>query len=601
MPARSAACNRNPHRHSFSTERLPFDRKYAITPPYSMDLSGFDQTEKIGESSRAEIWKARQISLDRLVCLRMLKSQYASNPDEVKSFVEPARAAAKLKHAGLVQIYDVVANDSRCYIVMEYAPGILLSNALVNGSIPQRRAMQVARTIAAALDYAWRTSRLVHRNIKPSVIALDDAHTAKISDISLATIVDPQGHPMGKDDDTIKGTPNYIAPELVHGSGVIDFRADMYSLGATLYHMVTGVIPFAGIDQVAVLDKQVNDTIPNPRDVVPTILSGTAKIIQRMMMKNPLDRYHTWAEAMRDMDKIASGGFLVVKPLDGAPRPSTVADPFTPTDEKAERAAALQARAVPLVIRMLLWLVLLFALTVLFFHRLGLPVDQALGHYAALVVPTRPTPESAVAPRAGAAVPNVTVQQTPPAPNNAAALTPDEQALLRKTKENLAELLVERQTAKAAESLDWELRQAAVPLLRQELDALRSIVTAVAQLDRAVVQEFEAKVGKDVAVRLKNGVANIRLQAISGDTVCGAPVSEDGAVATNSVVFRISSVDPIERSRWLGAATTPDRSAMKFLLYMEGGDYESAAAFALNCGPLAEAFRAIVKRKQTVP
>jgi serine/threonine-protein kinase len=567
-----------------------------------MDLAGFDQTEKVGETSRAEIWKARQIRLERTVCLRVLKPAYASNPDEVRAFIEPARAAAKLKHSNLVQIYDIVEKDGQCYVVMEYVAGMLLSNVLVNGPVPQRRAMQIARAVAGALNHAWRTSRLVHRNIKPAAIALSDVNVAKIADVSLATTVDEQGCPAAKEQDTIQGTPNYIAPELVRGPGALDFRSDMYSLGATLYHMVTGVVPFAGVDQVAVLDKQVDSTIPNPRDVLPGISSGTAKIIQRMMMKNPLDRYQNWADAMRDMEKVAGSGFLVTKSADNVPRPSTVADPVSQVDEQAEREAALRDRPFPFLLRALLWLVLVSGLTVLFLYRLGLPVNDVFAHYASSAFGGRqgPTETVAVTPASAIPAPNPG-RGHPPTPAPEPRLTPGEQVALDKAREDLAALLVARQPAKALDRLQWELGQAASAPVRQELDALKPIIKAASEIDRTVIQEFEGRIGKEVTVNLRNGAFRLRLQAIAGDNVCGSPIANDGTVSTNLVVFRTTSMDPVERSKWLGAAPTPERGAMKYLLYMESGDYESAAAFALRCGPFAQAFAAIARQKQSTP
>jgi serine/threonine-protein kinase len=566
-----------------------------------MDLAGFDQTEKVGETSRAEIWKARQISLERTVCLRVLKATYASNPEEVRTFIEPARAAARLKHSNLVQIYDIVEKNGQCYVVMEYVAGMLLSNVLVNGPIPQRRALQVAKAVAGALNHAWRTSRLVHRNVKPAAIALSDVGVAKIVDVSLATIVDEQGYPAAKEQDTIQGTPNYIAPELVRGPGAFDFRSDMYSLGATLYHMVTGVVPFAGVDQVAVLDKQVDSTIANPRDVLPGISSGTAKIIQRMMMKNPMDRYQTWADAMRDMEKVAGGGFLVTKNTDNVPRPSTVADPLSQVDEQAEREAALRDRPVPLLVRALLWLVLVSGLAVLFLYRMGLPVGDIFAHYASAAGGRQGAGETRTAPPAQTGPAPDSGRLQPPAPAPVPQLTPDELAAIEKVREDLAALLVDRQPAKAHDRLEWELGQAASPLLRHELETLKPIIKASSEIDRNVIQEFESKIGKDVTVSLRNGTVRIRLQAIAGDNVCGALISEDGVVSTNLVVFRTTSMDPVERSKWLGAAPTPERGAMKYLLYMESGDYESAAAFASRCGPFAKAFGAIARRKQSAP
>jgi len=553
-----------------------------------MQLQGFDQIQKIGESSRTDIWKARQISLDRLVCIRRLRPEFASNPDEVQSFIAPAKAASKLKHSNLVQIYDVIERDGEYLIVMEYVSGMLISHLLVNGPVPQKKALMVASAVAAALDH-MRRSNLIHRNIKPAVIALDPVNTAKIADIGLATVVDPQGHTLGKSDGIVQGTPNYMSPEQARASEVLDFRSDMYSLGATLYHMVTGRAPFANTPPEAIIEGHLSGTVPNPRDLDASISAGTAKIIQRLMMKNPLDRYDSWTDAIRDMDKVAAGGFLLSTP--DTARQSTVADPAPAVNAAAVERAARTAEPFPLLVRGVLWLFLLLWLVFLFAHRLGLPV-QAVMFGSTPSTPVEPSPSPATAVTATVPPP------TPVEPLGGATLSENETRTLMSLQQETAEMLATRQYGRIDARLKAEFQQARNDAYRERVRELGQIARAVADTDRVVAEEFLAKVGRDITVRLDNREENLILQAMSGDKVTGIRITGGAPATSNTVTFMIPHLDPIERSRWIGAASTPERATMKCLLYMGGGDYESAATFAANCGPLADALKAIAEKKR---
>jgi serine/threonine-protein kinase len=554
-----------------------------------MELQGFDQIEKIGESSRTEIWKARQVSLDRLVCIRRLKQEFTANRDDVQSFLAPAKAASKLKHPNLVQIFDVIERDGQCLVVMEYVSGMLVSHLLVNGPVPQKKALQVAKAVASALDH-MRRSNLIHRNVKPSVIALDEINTAKIADIGLATVVDPQGHTLDKSAGLIQGTPNYMSPEQARGSEVLDFRSDMYSLGATLYHMVTGRSPFANMEPEAIIEGHLSGTVSNPRDLDPSISAGTAKIIQRLMMKKPLDRYASWGEAIRDMERVAAGRFLLTGAPDGQ-RPSTVADP-APTGN-AEEAARMAREAAPfsLLLRIAMWLVLAVWLVVLFAYRLGLPMHAIVTGPAPLVPPEPTRPANAV-------VSPTEAPKTTAGTDGASARSDAEARQIVSLRQEAAELLAARQFGRADARIKAELLQDGTGSYRAQVEDLRRIVHAVADTDRTVAEGFLSKVGRDVTVRVGGREENLLLQAMAGDTVTGTRITGGPPASSNTVTFKLSSLDPIERSRWVGAASTPERAAMKCILYMNGGDYESASAFAANCGPLSDALKTLADQKR---
>ena len=149
-------------------------------------INGFELIEKIGQGGMAIVWKARQLSLDRVVAIKVLLPEFASDPDETQSFLKEARAVAKLKHGSIVQVYDVAQESAAHYFVMEYVSGSTLLGALQgNGPMGSKKALAVALDVAAALDYAWNSAQIIHRDIKPENIMIDGDGSVKVADLGL--------------------------------------------------------------------------------------------------------------------------------------------------------------------------------------------------------------------------------------------------------------------------------------------------------------------------------------------------------------------------------------------------------------------------------
>jgi len=276
-----------------------------------MNIPGYEFLQKIEESATATLWRARQESLDRDVAIKILKPEFISHADEVQAFLREARAVAKLKSGNIIQIYDVAQHEDVLFIVMEAVNGHPLTTLLDLGDpLPQKRALSIALSVAQALSDAWSAEKLIHSNIKPGNIMIEKGGSVKVANLGMSAIA-------GDEPGMIVGTPNYMSPEQADASGRVDFTSDMYSLGAVLYHMVTGQVPFDNLDEEAVLRGQIEGQLSFPPELNPEITPPCAQLIARLMMKDPRKRYSDWQSVISDLAKLAAGKMIVTKPLAG--------------------------------------------------------------------------------------------------------------------------------------------------------------------------------------------------------------------------------------------------------------------------------------------
>ncbi|MDD4872570.1 MAG: serine/threonine-protein kinase, partial [Kiritimatiellae bacterium] len=206
-----------------------------------LQITGFEILECLGQGGMATVWKARQLSLDRIVAIKVLSSRMARDVADIERFLKEAKSAAKLKHSGIIQVYDVNAENNQYYIVMEYVAGYTVGDWLRRKSIlSEEDALLVVDSVADALDYAWNKESIIHCDIKPDNIIIDSDGTVKVADLGLARTISAMS--TRQEDEYVMGTPAYMSPEQARGDGDLDCRADIYSLGAMLYHLVTGKI-----------------------------------------------------------------------------------------------------------------------------------------------------------------------------------------------------------------------------------------------------------------------------------------------------------------------------------------------------------------------
>jgi serine/threonine-protein kinase len=270
-------------------------------------IGGFELLQKIGEGGMGTVWKARQISLDRIVALKLLSPEFSESAEFISRFRNEARAAAILTHRHIVQVYDAGKADDANYLAMEHVEGKSVRALVdVKGKMSETEALDIVLPVATALRYAFEKAQLIHRDIKPENILIDNDGVVKLCDLGLAKIITgPESLKLTRSGMTL-GTPFYLSPEQAEGRD-LDARSDIYGLGATLYHMVTGRAPFGDEATAVAMMKQVKETVPDPRQVQPQLSEAICMVMEKMMAKNRQDRYQNWAELISDLQLVRIG------------------------------------------------------------------------------------------------------------------------------------------------------------------------------------------------------------------------------------------------------------------------------------------------------
>ncbi|MEN6424414.1 MAG: protein kinase [Phycisphaerales bacterium] len=276
----------------------------AVPPP--RQIPGYELLGRLGAGAMATVYKARQVSLDRVVAVKILPKNSSQKPEFVQRFYAEGRAAAKLNHPNIVAALDVGRHGDTHYFVMEYVEGHTVYEHLVKeGPYSEAEALAIGIQVAAALEHAHHAG-LVHRDVKPKNILITKTGVAKLADMGLARAVSDR-EAAETEAGRAFGTPYYISPEQIRADMDIDYRADIYSLGATLYHMVTGKAPFEGPDVAAVLRKHLREPLVPPDHINPALTTGMSEVIELCMAKNPAKRYATTTDLIEDLQAVADG------------------------------------------------------------------------------------------------------------------------------------------------------------------------------------------------------------------------------------------------------------------------------------------------------
>lgn len=258
---------------------------------------------RIGQGAMGAVYKATQISMDRIVALKVLREELVADREFVRGFLNEARTAGKLNHPNVVRVHDFGEAGGVYYFSMEYVNGQTVEDILNReGRIPVRRALEMTRKVAEALDHAHGLG-ITHRDVKPQNIMVDRREQVKLTDLGLARA--SRGH--STETGPIMGTPYYMAPELARDRRC-DQRSDLYSLGASLYHMVTGRVPFDGADAIVVIGKHINEPLTSPRTLDAGVPAPVSDLIEQLMAKDPDRRPRTAAELIRKIDDVLQHG-----------------------------------------------------------------------------------------------------------------------------------------------------------------------------------------------------------------------------------------------------------------------------------------------------
>jgi serine/threonine-protein kinase len=272
----------------------------------SQQIPGFQMLDKLGAGAMAVVFKAKQLSLDRMVAIKVLPKRLSENPEYVERFYKEGRAAAKLNHNNIVQAIDVADANGMHYFVMEYVKGKTVYDDLSKGqAYSENEALDIIIQIGEALEHAHERG-LIHRDVKPKNIMITESGVAKLADMGLAREATDHEAAMSEQGRAY-GTPYYIAPEQIRGEVNVDFRVDVYSLGATLYHMVTGKVPFDASTPSAVMHRHLKETLVPPDHINTALSVGISEVVEVMMAKRKTDRYNSMTELLDDLRAVRNG------------------------------------------------------------------------------------------------------------------------------------------------------------------------------------------------------------------------------------------------------------------------------------------------------
>ncbi len=269
-------------------------------------IPGYKVLEKLGAGAMATVFKAKQLSLDRMVAIKILPRKFSSNPQFIERFYAEGRAAAQLNHPNIVQAFDVGQAGEFHYFVMEYVEGQTVHDLIVaNKRFNEQEALDIAISVGEAMDHAHMKG-LIHRDIKPKNIMFTPQGVVKVADLGLARAIGDK-EAAEAEQGKAYGTPYYISPEQIRGEMNIGPQADIYSLGATMYHMVTGSVPFNGKNPGEVMQKHLKAPLIPPDHANPKLKAGISEVIERMMAKSRKDRYKNCQELLIDLRAVRRG------------------------------------------------------------------------------------------------------------------------------------------------------------------------------------------------------------------------------------------------------------------------------------------------------
>jgi serine/threonine-protein kinase len=269
-------------------------------------IPGYKILGRLGAGAMAVVYKARQLSLNRIVAIKVLPKRFTENPEYVERFYKEGQAAGKLNHPNIVQAFDVGESGGYHYFIMEYVEGKTIADDLSAGKVfDEHEALEIIIQVAHALAHAHARG-LIHRDVKPKNIMIGKDGSVKLADMGLAretADIEAAQTEAGK----AYGTPYYISPEQIRGKVDIDGRADIYGLGATFYHMVTGRVPFMAEDSAEVMRKHLKEPLVPPDHINTSLSAGVSEVIEIMMAKRRENRYKNVEELLMDLEALRKG------------------------------------------------------------------------------------------------------------------------------------------------------------------------------------------------------------------------------------------------------------------------------------------------------
>lgn len=304
-------------------------------PPFGvipgLQLGDFTVEKLLGLGGMGEVWLANQESLHRKVALKVLAPELAGDEKFVKRFLQEVKIAGKLTHPNIVMAYQAGEQNGISYLAISFVDGKVLGESLIDEKpLSEHEALRITRDIAKALKYAWEKFHILHRDIKPDNIMLANDGTPMLMDMGISKITNENESLTMTG--TILGTPNYISPEQARAEQNLDARSDQYSLGATLYHMLTGQLPYTATSAMGILAQHLTEPVPDPKKVNPDVSQECQTLIKTMMAKKREDRFNSWDEVISACDHLLPNSMREITPL-----PDSMTSITAPEKKKSKR------------------------------------------------------------------------------------------------------------------------------------------------------------------------------------------------------------------------------------------------------------------------
>ncbi len=275
-----------------------------------MIIGDFTLVKKLGVGGMGEVWLANQTVMDRKVALKILSPALTKDADFINRFKKEVITAARLEHPNIVGAFHAgESEEGMFYLAISFVDGEELGERLKReGFIDEKEALKIIRDIAKALEYAWDSFQILHRDIKPANIMLEKTGVAKLMDMGIAKSLSGEDSSLTMTG-VIVGTPNYISPEQARGQLDIDFRSDIYALGATLFELVTGQVPFDAPTPMGIITKHLTEVLPSPHLINSNVSKQCDSLINIMMSKEAENRQDSWGAVISQIDLVLEGKY----------------------------------------------------------------------------------------------------------------------------------------------------------------------------------------------------------------------------------------------------------------------------------------------------
>lgn len=275
-----------------------------------LKIPGLKLIKKVGEGGMSTVWKAWDIANQRLVAVKILNREYAGNGEDVRAFRAEERTMETLRHPGIVEAYGFNNGNGNWFLIMEYVDGYTFADLLKRKQhIKEEDCLLICQSVAVALDYAWNDFGLVHCDIKPENIMVNTEGVVKLTDLGISYEFKDLEGGIKEVPEYVTGTPAYISPEQVYGDVELDCRTDIYSLGATLYHLATGRVLFPGLDNEQTMRAHCDEEAQarDPRLYRPELSLGFSQLLEAMLVKNRDYRLSTWQDVFSMCKDVENG------------------------------------------------------------------------------------------------------------------------------------------------------------------------------------------------------------------------------------------------------------------------------------------------------